>query len=204
MKHLARLLIPVLISLGLQPGVVRSQIVQIEAAPSSGLAAAVVAEPVPIGDMVSGGTSLQQEMVARALERYATAGLELPVLEVHLHSDPAECNGNRGSFSSGSTPWSITVCTEDELVYLHEIGHAWAEFNLSEAERSDYVARRDLESWNDPATAWGDRGSEDAANTLAWGLVDTPIVDMLPDGPIAERNEGFRILTGIDSPRISG
>ena len=203
MKHVARLLIPVLLSLALQPGVLRSHIVETEAAPSSGLAVAVVAEPVPIGDTVSGGTSQQQEMVARALERYATAGLELPALQVHLHSDPADCNGNRGSFSSGSTPWSITVCTEDELVYLHEIGHAWAEFNLSEAERSDYVARRGLESWNDPATAWGDRGSEDAANTLAWGLVDTPIVDMLPDGPLAERNDAFRILTGIDSPRIS-
>lgn len=204
MKYIARLLIPVLISLGLQPGVVRSQAVQAEAAASPGLAVAVVAESVPIGDTISGGTSFQRELVARALERYATAGLELPLLQVHLHNDPEECNGNRGSFSSGSTPWSITVCTEDELVYLHEIGHAWAELNLSEAERSDYVARRGLESWNDPETAWGDRGSEDAANTLAWGLVDDPIVDMLPDGPLAERNEGFRILTGIDSPRIPG
>lgn len=71
------------------------------------------------------------------------------------------------------------------------------------AERSDYVERRGLESWNDPETAWGDRGSEDAADTLAWGLIEDPIVDMLPDGPLAQRNNAFRMLTGIDSPRIS-
>ena len=44
--------------------------------------------------------------------------------------------------------------------------------------------------------------SEDAANTLAWGLVDGPISEMIPGGPLAQKNEAFRLLTGGNSPRI--
>ena len=55
---------------------------------------------------------------------------------------------------------------EDERLgaALHEIGHAWSEFNLSQEEMLEYVEEREMESWNDPETAWGIRGSEDAAN----------------------------------------
>jgi hypothetical protein len=205
MKYAARLLLPVLISLGLQSGVV-SQVVQTETAPSSYVAVdrpvLVIVEPIPLENSTTGGTDQQQELLAWALEQYETAGLELPVLQIHLHSDPAACKGNQGLFSSGSTPWKITLCTEERMVYLHEIGHSWSELNLTEAERAEYVEQRGMESWNDPETPWRARGSEDAANTLAWGLVDDPISEMIPGGPLAQKNDAFRLLTGSDSPRI--
>jgi hypothetical protein len=211
MKYVARILIPILVSLPSHTDFDRLPIAPVvdtaASATSQRLVEAPVPEapqPAPLTNSVTGGTARQRELAAWALEQYRSAGLDLPVLQVHLHSDPAECKGNRGLFSSGSTPWKVTVCTEDQMVYLHEIGHGWSESNLSEDERSGYVEERGLESWNDPDTAWGDRGSEDAANTLAWGLVDDPISDMLPDGPLAQRNEAFRMLTGIDSPRITG
>ena len=206
MKYAARLLLPVLVSLGLQSGVVGSQVVQTETAPSSYVAVdrpvLVIAEPIPLANSTTGGTDQQQELLAWALEQYETAGLELPVLQVHLHSDPAACKGNQGLFSSGSTPWKITLCTEERMVYLHEIGHAWAALTLTDADRSNYVEQRRMESWNDPETPWRARGSEDAANTLAWGLVDDPISETTPGGPLAQKNDAFRLLTGSDSPRI--
>ena len=144
----------------------------------------------------------QRAVVIWALEQYEDAGLNLPGLQFRLRPDETFCGGNRGFFSHGSEPWLITICTEDRMVFLHEIGHAWAEYTLTTSERSAYVKQRGMESWNDSDTRWGARGSEDAANTLAWGLVDDPIRGMMEDGPIAERNRAFRLLAGIDSPRI--
>ena len=206
MKYAARLLLPILVSLGLQSGVVGSQVVQTETAPSSYVAVdgpvLVIGEPVPLANSTTGGTDQQQELLAWALDQYEAAGLELPVLQFHLRSDPAACKGNQGLFSSGSTPWKITLCTEERMVYLHEIGHSWSESTLADVERSNYVEQRGMESWNDPETPWRVRGSEDAANTLAWGLVDEPIRGMTPGGPLAQKTDAFRLLTGIDSPRI--
>jgi hypothetical protein len=206
MKHVTRILIPFVISFGFHTDFARLPVeASATLAPTEHAMEAPAAQhEVPLTNPVTGGTVRQQELTAWALEQYESAGLELPVLQIHLSDDPAACKGNRGLFSSGSTPWKITVCTEDQMVYLHEMGHAWSEFNLSDEEMSRYVEERAMESWNDSDTAWGDRGSEDAANTLAWGLVDDPISNMLPDGPLAQLNEAFRMLTGFDSPRITG
>lgn len=164
---------------------------------------AAVPDLLPVATSVTGGTDRQRELVASALERYGSAGLDVPALQIHLPVDPEVCGGNRGLFSPSSTPWTITVCTDHPTVFLHEIGHAWSEFNLSDEQRSDYVERRGLESWNDPQTAWNARGSEDAAKVLAWGLVDDPISEMMAGGPLARMNDAFRVLTGNDSPRIT-
>ncbi len=211
MKNAARLLIPVVISLGLHSGETTATISSLQPGPAQvsqcqlGAVdhAATTPELTPT-NTINGGTDQQQDLVDWALEQYAAAGLELPVLQFHLHSDLAACQGNQGLFSSGSIPWKITLCTEERMVFLHEIGHSWSEFNLTEAERTEYVEQRGMESWNDPETPWRERGSEDVANTLAWGLVDDPIRGMIPDGPLAQKNEAFRVLTGIDTPRISG
>lgn len=151
---------------------------------------------------VAGGSSGQRDAVAWALKRFADIGLDLPALHFDLHPDASACSGNRGFFSPSSTPWTIAVCTDELIVVLHEIGHAWAEHRLTEADRAAYVEARGLESWNDPETPWRARGSEDAANTLAWGLLDTPIRGMPSTGLLVERNRAFVLLTGIDSPRI--
>ena len=210
MKNAARLLIPVLVSLGLHSGEATTIISSFQPGPAQvsqyqlGAVEQVATTPeVTPTNTISGGTDQQLRLVDWALERSAAAGLELPVLQFHLHSDLAACHGNQGLFSSGSIPWKITLCTEERMVFLHEIGHCWSEFNLTDAERTEYVEQQGLESWNDPETPWRARGSEDAANTLAWGLVDDPIRGMTPDGPLARKNEAFRVLTGIDTPRIS-
>ncbi len=156
----------------------------------------------PNGGTMIGGSDEQQGIVSRSLQRYRASGLELPPLRFELHADTEPCGGNRGFFSPSSEPWTIGICTTDELPILHEIGHAWAEHTLSDADRAAYVEHQNMVSWNDPETRWCDRGSEDAANTLAWGFLTTPIRGMPSDGPLAERAEAFRILTGLSAPRI--
>jgi len=179
---------------------------EVPAVPSSSLPG----QPTPTGTQppadgtVIGGSAEQRDLVTRALQRYATSGLELPPLQFELHEDTAPCGGNRGFFSPSSEPWTIGLCTAEELPILHEIGHAWAQYGLSDGERAAYVEHQGLVSWNDSETRWRDRGSEDAANTLAWGLLATPLRNMPSEGPLAEKAEAFRLLTGLDPPRIEG
>ena len=212
MKYAARLLIPVLASMSLIPGSALSPAVSAaESSPPAVPArqvvdlgeAAVDTDRPPTTTTVTGGTEKQRGLVVWALEQYENAGLDIPVLQFHLHLDTSACKGNSGSFAHGATPWRITLCTEDRIVFLHEIGHAWSKYALTQSERAEYVEQRGMESWNDPETPWRARGSEDAANTLAWGLIDDPIRGMMPDGPLAQKNEAFKLLTGVDSPRIT-
>jgi len=169
---------------------------------ASGETTVTSSEPPEARTTVIGGSDEQRAIVDWALERYADADLDLPVLHLHLYPDVSDCSGNRGFFSPSSNPWTIAICTEERLVALHEIGHAWAEHTLTADDRVAYVEHRRMESWNDPGTQWSSRGSEDAANTLAWGLLDTPVRVVSSSGPLAERSEAFRFLTGAYSPRI--
>jgi len=208
MKYASRILIPVLASTSFLPGsapldlpvasplpVSSPQVVEMGETP-------VDPDPSQTIATVTGGTEQQRGLVEWALGQYENAGLDLPVLQFHLSMNPEICKGNGGFFSSGSTPWRITLCTDDRFVFLHEIGHAWSKHTLTPFEQAKYVDFRGLESWNDAETPWRARGSEDAANTLAWGLLDSAIEGMTPDGPLAQRNEAFRLLTGFDSPRL--
>ena len=212
MKYPARILIPVLASMAFLHGAVPPAISIAEPFPPKVPSPQVVdvGEPAvdtdlnPVDTTVAGGTDQQRELVAWALEQFENAGLDLPVLQIHLSLDTTTCGGNSGFFASGSIPWQITLCTEDRIVFLHEMGHAWSAYTLTPSERAEYVGQRGMESWSDPETPWRARGSEDAANTLAWGLIDDPIRGMTPDGPLAQKNEAFNLLTGFDSPRITG
>ncbi len=211
MKYATRILIPLFVSLILQAGIELPGISRTEP-PSSPPPAPMLTSLEDLNDStdssgvettVTGGTEEQRALLAWALKQYENAGLDLPALDFRLTGNEAACGGNSGLFVLGSAPWRIILCSEERLVFLHEIGHAWAEHTLSDSERVDYVERRGMESWNDPDTPWRARGSEDAANTLAWGLVDDPIRGMTPDGPLAQKNLAFRLLTGFDSPRLT-
>jgi hypothetical protein len=155
---------------------------------------------------VTGGTTRQRELAWWAQERFESAGLVLPVLQFDLHVYTDACGGNGGLFSPSTDPWTITVCVEDSTTFLHEIGHAWAAFNLSEEQRDAYVSTRGMESWNAADTRWNRRGSEDAADTLAWGLREGHVdVDgIIPGGPLDQKTRAFRLLTGFEAPIVTG
>ncbi len=155
---------------------------------------------LPTETTVSGGTTEQYEIVTWSLQRFEDAGLDIPALEIHLHQDLAGCKGNRGIYNSGLQ--RIDVCVDQRNVVLHEIAHAWNHENLSAAQRSEYVSVGGFGSWDDPDTPWSDKGSEDAADTIAWALLDEPITTFSADGPIARRAAAYLLLTGNHAPRI--
>lgn len=133
-----------------------------------------------------------------ALRRFDNAGLEVPAIEIHLHAAGDSCGGHRGFFNPDLM--RIDVCVPELRVILHEIAHAWAHDNVDAEARAAYVEYRGLESWNDPDTSWLERGSEDAANTVAWALQDPPLNGFTPDGPIARNHRAYRLLTGSEVP----
>lgn len=156
---------------------------------------------LPTETTVSGGTAEQREIAAWALQRFEDADMDVPTLDIHLHQDLAECQGNRGVYNSGSQ--RIDVCVNERNVVLHEIAHAWNHQNLSESQRSEYVSFGGFGSWNDSDTPWFEKGSEDAADTIAWALLDEPITTFSSNGPIARRDAAYLLLTGNHAPRIS-
>ncbi len=53
---------------------------------------------------------------------------------------------------------------------LHEMGHDWIAHNLDQRERDAFVARLGLAVWEGSDVEWADRGIEQAAMIIAWGL----------------------------------
>ena len=92
-----------------------------------------------------------------------------------------------------------TWTTREQFLWLHELAHPWLDAHVDEPTRDAFLEHVRLPRWADPTDAWWDRGLERAANTLAFGLLDER-VNTLPqvDGTCAERDAGFRILTGTD------
>ncbi len=154
--------------------------------------------PVQTGPAVFATEDRLVELAAWALVRFDQAGLDLPPVEIHLHRTDDQCGGHRGTFNPGRM--RIDVCVEAPGVILHELAHAWAHHDLDEATRDAYVAFRGLESWNDPDTPWLRRGSEDAADTVAWALQAPPLSGFIPDGLISQNHEAYRLLTGSTAP----
>lgn len=162
------------------------------------LLAVVVATPALASDTET-GTELQ----AWALDRYAEAGLELPDVEIHLHDDLDACEGSFGLHTAGAAKSRIDVCTDPQVdphwIILHELGHAWASLNLDDQQRDRLVVLRWLEAWNDQDARWNERGTEHAAEILAWGLTETSrLPGRIADHDPASVTEAFRFLTDTE------
>lgn len=139
-------------------------------------------------------SSDERELVDFALSRFETQGLELPEISFEFFPSTLDCDGHKGMYwHAGRT---LRMCSMDEHTLLHEMAHAWANENLTIAERVAFTRQSGLEAWNGHDDAWEDRGTEHAAETIAWGLGDeskhVKWVETLPDG--SER-VSHRILT---------
>jgi hypothetical protein len=138
-----------------------------------------------------------------AVEAFEAAGLEFPQVSVLFHDTKDVCQGNVGGYT-GDT---VHVCITAEGLYrdkilLHELGHAWAARNLTDGQMAEFIELRDAESWNDSATEWGDRGFEQAAEILAWGLLETATTPtQISDSDCDSLTNAFQLLTGTEVPR---
>ena len=134
-----------------------------------------------------------------ALARYAAAGLELPPVTIVFHDDPASCADNSGLYRS----FRIDACLGGQtLAYarrtlVHELAHAWSEAHLLPEDQARFLELRGLRTWNSKAVPWVERGFEQAAEVLTWGVGERTTRILLPDRDRPdELAVAFETLTG--------
>lgn len=120
---------------------------------------------------VVGGTPAQQAMARWAVERFSAGGMDLPSLEVRFHRASTGCGGRMGSYRDGEADICGThVNSMSRRTLLHEMAHAWVDANVSADLEARFLRLRQLETWNDHAVDWEERGTEHAAEIISWAL----------------------------------
>src|SRR5262245_26636478 len=142
------------------------------------------APPRPL--TIDGATAAEEQAVDWAFRRYAEAGLHtetLPALNVYLHNSHDDCNGGIGLYYSGR----IDLCTKESSdpyqrkFALHEFAHAWTEANVPIDTLDAFMKRQGIGDWNDRSFPWKERGTEQAAEIITWGLGEGEISPLLPE-----------------------
>ena len=143
-------------------------------------------------------SSAQRHLVGFGLSRFEQQGLELPELSFEFRLSAVDCLGHKGLFFLRSQ--TVRMCSMDKKTMLHELAHAWANHNLSDAEMNEFAGHRGLREWNDPADPWKERATEHAAEVIAWALMDRAVHLRLSVASDVECHKSeFRLLTIEDS-----
>ena len=150
--------------------------------------------------VIHGVDTAQERAIDWSIRRYREAGLEgMPDLEVYVHRSNEGCRDGIGYYLAGR----IDLCTEDSSdpyrrkFALHEMAHAWIESNVDTAVLERFMDVRGIAAWNDRSFEWKDRGTEQAAEIVTWGLGEGQIAPLLPeatDAPTLARL--YELLTG--------
>jgi hypothetical protein len=162
---------------------------------------------------IDGASPSQRERLEVALDRFRRAGLPLPDLEVVVADSTAACRGHHGRFDPGVEPWRITICSDLDFVYEHELAHAWERAAATDEQRAAFLRLRGLPVWHDPAVPWQQRGVEDAAFIVQQALSGQPLRTL---GPASHEGGGasfteeqrsrlaaYELLTGSPDPRLA-
>ena len=147
-----------------------------------------------------GLTDRNQELVDWAIGRFDDADLALPSLDISFHPyDSEECPGiGIALWTAGKDTHRIRLCSPSKRVLLHELGHAWTHKTLNPADRTQLIEWLGLESWDSGNIAHPNRGIEQTADIIAWGLLDRR--DRMPHlGPV-DLAAAYELLTGRRSP----
>jgi hypothetical protein len=143
-----------------------------------------------------------------ALARFDRADLVLPPLVISFHDDRRGCGGNFGLYRSGA-PAQVDICgfNWDRFVVtakktmLHELAHAWTQHALIELERERFLDLRGLNTWGDDEFPWEEQGSEQAAEVIAWALMDDDLqLTRFRDADPAALSQAYTQLTGSLPP----
>lgn len=145
---------------------------------------------------VVGGTEEQRETADWAVAHFVDAGLELPELVIAIHASDEACEGFDGAFRGREIPARLDVCNPHRLIILHELAHAWDHHTLTDALRQDFMDLRGLTAWNDAGTPWKERGIEDLAEVVVWGLRQFSSSAFFDEQP--EKRMAFALVTGIN------
>jgi len=153
--------------------------------------------------VVYGADDSQEVAIARALQRFEDAGISLPSLEIYQHDSASGCAGHDGLFTPRESIDRVDLCTDSPYILLHELGHAWVENFASQDARDALLDSFGGGEWSGSNVEYRKRGAERAASVLAVGLIDTEF-DAAWVSMNRELLDRFRILTGVESPRLSG
>lgn len=149
----------------------------------------------------SGGTAEAHRKLEGALHKFRDAGLELPDLVVRFSVDEADCGGHRGRFRDSTTPWEISVCSDSDAVYEHELAHAWERASLTDEQREAFMELREYEVWSSADVPWNERGVEGVAFVIQQGLSNVPLSPVLSE-EARSRMQAYEFLTGSPAPRL--
>ena len=158
---------------------------------------------VPLVTINGAVSPLENATLDWALGRYHAAGLDLPEFTVEF-AGPDGCGGNTAIAIHGLSRPQIVICSKltaaPEVVLkrtlLHEIAHIWIADALDERTRAAFLKLRGLTSWADKTVPWQDRGSEHAAEIMAWGLMDGELLlATLSNHDPVTLGAGFELLT---------
>lgn len=144
----------------------------------------------------------QQIKADEALGMFEDAGLELPPLVIEFDKTGEACQGNAGMYWAADRFDSIeidtvSVCHQLFTIMVHELAHAWDHHNLTDTDRQAILDHWGLERWRDHGDAWHERGTEMAAQTIAYSLT----LDEPTDNPdILEFVCSYQVVTGDPLP----
>ncbi len=173
---------------------------------------------------VYNGSAQMEDLLVWGLERFEMAGLPRPELQTATFAPLPVCGGVPGVVvDTGDFGSNLVYCTDAHSAcvpdaarcsefkpgvrfgLLHELAHAWLVVNLDGDGEAEFLALQGLEVWLDGSVAWHERGAEQAAEIIAWGLMDEEIqLARIGDPSCPEATEGFRVLTGGISLRDCG
>jgi hypothetical protein len=146
-------------------------------------------------------TPARVEMLDWALDRYREAHLAVPAIDVRFHDDTSGCGGNVG-YTNGRR---VDLCVRLEMepgpqrIVLHELAHAWGNVHLSDEARETFTTMRGLATWSSEDAGWKERGTEHAAEIVAWGVGDGTMLPLVSgDRDPAALADAFRILTAAE------
>jgi hypothetical protein len=121
------------------------------------------------GVRVVADTIENAERVETALDRFEAAGWPLDNLEIRTDAQGG-CSGHAGVHFMEDDHHVVEVCADTDWVIYHELGHVWSALYLDDADRRAWVELRGLDAWSD--APYDERGTEHAANIIAFGLSD--------------------------------
>ena len=160
---------------------------------------------------VFNGTEGLSGLVEWAFGRFTSAGLPAPVVNsvTFLERRADKCDVIVGLIADREVTlcFMTGICGNDacdrwtdaaRTTALHELAHAWIDDHVSTDTRKAFLELAGLESWASADVAWGDRGVELAASTMAWGLLDveSSLNPKLGPRTCAELTELFTLLVG--------
>lgn len=141
------------------------------------------------------------ETATSALEQMAAAGLELPAVTIHMHTDRISCSSDPDRLLNGYHAeidgQHIVHSCGNQWTLLHELGHVWDDHNLDDAARLEILDHQGLDEWH--ATEWRDSGAEHIASIVAWAIDGgrPSRIGLYSDSHLAA---AYELATGTETP----